>query len=137
VNFPLPSGATGDVYLAALDEVIAPLAERHAPTWMIISAGFDGHRADPLASLGLTSGDFAELTTRLAGLVPPGRRIVVLEGGYDLQALSDCTAACVAALAGQTLRPEPLTSGGAGREVVAAVESVHDASGRRGGGGSR
>lgn len=118
-NLPLPAGATGDVYLAALDEVVAPVAARHQPTWLIISAGFDGHRNDPLAHLALTSGDFAEMTARLCQLVPAGRRLVVLEGGYDLQALADSTRACVAALAGERLHPEGQSSGGPGRGVIA------------------
>ena len=64
MNFPLPPGATGDVYLQAFDEVIAPVVERFAPTWLLISAGFDAHRADPLAELALTAGDYALLTAR-------------------------------------------------------------------------
>ncbi len=124
VNLPLPAGATGDVYLSAVDEVIVPLAERHSPSWLILSAGFDGHRDDPLAGLGLTSGDFAELTLRLCGLVPAGCRLMVLEGGYDLDALSNSTAACVAALAGEHVRPEGLTAGGPGRQVVETVRDL-------------
>src|SRR5690606_33215987 len=56
VNVPVPPGATGDVYRAAVDEVLARLVERFTPSWLLISAGFDGHRADPLTDLGLTSG---------------------------------------------------------------------------------
>ena len=47
VNFPFPAGATGDVYRAALDAVVVPLVERWQPTWLLVSAGFDGHRRDP------------------------------------------------------------------------------------------
>jgi len=125
VNLPLPPGATGDVYLAALDEVIVPVAGRFGATWLIISAGFDGHRADPLTDLGLTSGDFSELTSRLCSLVPAGGRLAVLEGGYDLDALAASTAACAAALSGDRVHPEPVSSGGPGREVVAAARSIH------------
>ena len=121
VNLPLPAGATGDVYLAAYDEVVAPLAERFQPTWLIVSAGFDAHRRDPLTGLGLSAGDFADLTDRVLQLAPAGRRLVFLEGGYDLQALADSSAACVAALAGSSHRPEPATSGGPGRPVVEAA----------------
>ena len=117
--------ATGDVYLAAIDEVIEPVAERFRPTWLMISAGFDGHRADPLTDLGLTSGDFSDMTARLCALVPPGRRLVTLEGGYDLDALAASTEACVAALSGQRLRPEPASSGGPGRHVVKAARDLH------------
>ena len=64
VNVPLPPGTTGDVYLRAFDEVIAPVVDRFAPTWLLISAGFDAHRDDPLTELGLSAGDFAALTAR-------------------------------------------------------------------------
>jgi acetoin utilization deacetylase AcuC-like enzyme len=119
-NVALPAGATGDVYLAALDEVVAPLFERLQPTWLLISAGFDAHRADPLTDLGLTAGDYGMVVRRLAGLVPAGRCIAILEGGYDLVALEACTAAAVTALAGgaEDRAGEGATSGGRGREAV-------------------
>ncbi len=126
VNLPLPSGATGDVALAALDEVVLPAIERFGPTWLLISAGFDGHRADPLTGLGFSSGDFADLTTRVLDLVPAGRRIAFLEGGYDLQALADSAGACLSALAGGDHRPERATSGGPGRRVVDAAKALHE-----------
>lgn len=125
VNLPLPAGATGDVYLAAIDEVIAPVAERVRPTWLLISAGFDGHRADPLTDLGLSAGDFAEITARLLHLVPPGHRLVLLEGGYDLDALTASTDACLSALAGIPSHPERLTSGGPGLETIQIVRRHH------------
>ena len=53
---PAAAGTTGDVYLRAFDEVIAPAVERFAPTWLLISAGFDAHRADPLTELGADGG---------------------------------------------------------------------------------
>jgi acetoin utilization deacetylase AcuC-like enzyme len=124
VNVPLPAGATGDVYLAAIDRVVAPLVERLAPTWMICSAGFDAHRQDPLTGLALSSGDYALIASRLRSLVPPGRLVVVLEGGYDLQALTDSTAATLAALAGEHLTPEAPTGGGVGIERVSAAERI-------------
>jgi acetoin utilization deacetylase AcuC-like enzyme len=124
INFPVPRGATGDVYRTGIDEVLAPLAAAWAPTWLIISAGFDGHRADPLTDLGLSSGDFADLTTDLVSLVPPGRRLVFLEGGYDLEALAASTAACLGALEGLSLHPEAPSSGGPGAEVIEAVRRV-------------
>ena len=53
INFPFPAGTTGDVYLTAVDEVLAPAVERFAPTWLLLSAGFDAHRRDPLTGLAL------------------------------------------------------------------------------------
>ena len=125
LNVPLPPGATGDVYRRAFDEVIAPVVERFAPTWVLLSAGFDAHRADPLTALGLSAGDFGDLTAAVCDLAPPGRLVAFLEGGYDLDALGAASAACVAALAGETYRPEPATSGGAGDHVVDMVARLH------------
>jgi acetoin utilization deacetylase AcuC-like enzyme len=124
VNFPFPAGTCGDAYRAAVDEVVVPLAERWRPTWLLLSAGFDAHRRDPLTGLGLSSGDYADLTSRLVALVPAGRRLVFLEGGYDLDALRSSTAACLGALAGVPVCPEPPTSGETGRDVVAAALKI-------------
>ena len=126
VNVPLPAGATGDTYLRVVDEDVAPLAAAFDPTWVLVSAGFDAHRADPITSLGLSAGDYADLTARVVALAPPGRRLAFLEGGYDLDALGASAAACVAALAGDRLVPEAPTNGGPGGDVVAAVRLLRD-----------
>jgi acetoin utilization deacetylase AcuC-like enzyme len=119
VNIPLPPHTTGDVFLRAFDEVIAPVVERFAPTWLLISAGFDAHRADPLTDLGLSAGDFATLTTRALQHVPVGRTVAMLEGGYDLDALTASTTAMLGVLAGLGCPlPEPATSGGPGADTV-------------------
>lgn len=119
VNVPLPAGATGDVYLRAFDEVVAPVAERFAPTWLIISAGFDAHRDDPITELGLSAGDYAPLTARAMGLVSPGRRVAMLEGGYDLHALSACSSTVLRTMAGLDAgRTEQTTSGGPGAGAI-------------------
>ncbi|MGH9223740.1 MAG: histone deacetylase family protein [Acidimicrobiales bacterium] len=122
VNFPVPRGATGDVFLAAMD-VVDGMAERFDPTWVLVSCGFDSHRDDLLGSLGLTSADYADLTRRCLDLVPPERCVMMLEGGYELDALSNSAAACVAVLAGHDSHtpPEPRTSGGPGLDVVRTV----------------
>jgi acetoin utilization deacetylase AcuC-like enzyme len=129
VNFPFPAGTTGDVYRAALDRVVAPLVDEWQPTWVLVSAGFDGHRRDPITGLGLTSGDFADLTRAIAGLVPVGRQVIFLEGGYDLQGLADSAGSSVAALCDHDYRPEPPTSGGPGAHVVDAVLARRQQSG--------
>lgn len=124
VNLPLPPGATGDVYRAAVDEVIRPAAAWFEPTWLLISAGFDAHRADPLTDLGLAAGDFGDITSELLEIVPAGRRIAFLEGGYDLDALASGAAACVAALVGERPAQEATTAGGPGHQAVTAVSLV-------------
>ena len=119
VNLPLPPGATGDVYLALFDEVISPIVERFGPTWILVSAGFDAHRDDPLAGMRLTAGDFADLTARVGQMTGrPGRLALFLEGGYDLRALRASVAASTARLAGASYRPEPASSGGTGGDLV-------------------
>jgi acetoin utilization deacetylase AcuC-like enzyme len=125
MNVPVPPGTTGDVYLRAFDEVIAPVVARFAPTWLLISAGFDAHRDDPLTELGLTAGDYPLLTARALQLVPPGRCVAMLEGGYDLDALSSCATAVLSTLAGADLdAAEAPSSGGPGRAAVDAVRQV-------------
>ena len=125
INFPLPRGTTGDVIRAGIEVVVASKVAEFAPTWLLLSAGFDAHRSDPLTSMGLSSGDFADITTDLLSFAPAGRRIAFLEGGYDLEALRDSTAACVGALAGEVRHPERPTSGGPGRNVIDDVAMVH------------
>jgi acetoin utilization deacetylase AcuC-like enzyme len=125
-NFPLPAGATGDVYLRAFDEVVSPLVDGFGAAWVLVSAGFDAHRADPLTGLDLSAGDYADLAGRVAGLAPrPGRLVVFLEGGYDLAALRDGVAATLRVLAGEPARPaEAPSSGGPGRTVVEAARDL-------------
>jgi acetoin utilization deacetylase AcuC-like enzyme len=126
VNIPLPAGATGDVMLKAADEAMAPVVEGFDPTWVLVSAGFDAHRADPLARLELTAGDFADLVRRIVAFAPgPGRTVLVLEGGYDLDALRLSVGAAMSALLDGPYRPEAATSGGPGGDVVDAVRRIH------------
>ncbi len=127
INVPLPAHATGDVLLEALDDLVAPAVERFAPSWVLVSAGFDAHRADPLAGLDLTAGDFADLALRVRNFAPaPGRTALVLEGGYDLDALRLSVGASLSALLGHRFRPEPASSGGPGTEAVAEARRWHD-----------
>jgi acetoin utilization deacetylase AcuC-like enzyme len=75
--------------------------------------------------MGLTSGDYADVTAALLELVPAGRRLVFLEGGYDLDALRTSSASTLGALAGGRVAPEAPTSGGPGRDVVTAAQLAH------------
>jgi acetoin utilization deacetylase AcuC-like enzyme len=123
INVPVPPGATGDVYLRAFDELVAPVTDRFRPTWVIVSAGFDAHRNDPITELALSAGDYAPITERVLSLVPAGRRLVILEGGYDLHALTACSATVMRLLADVHHHPpfETATSGGPGDAVVRRV----------------
>ncbi|MHB8439860.1 MAG: histone deacetylase family protein [Acidimicrobiales bacterium] len=126
VNVPLPPGATGDVLLGALEGPVGDVVARFSPTWVLVSAGFDAHRADPLGELELSAGDFAALARAARQFAPAsGRTALVLEGGYDLDAVRDSVGATLAALLGTDFRPETPTSGGPGGEVLAKVAAAH------------
>jgi acetoin utilization deacetylase AcuC-like enzyme len=99
--------------------------EQFAPTWVLVSAGYDAHRADPLTGLALSSGDYAALTAGILELGPAGRTVLFLEGGYDLEALRASVEATVTTLLGVPVRPEPPTAGGPGHTVVHAARDMH------------
>ena len=127
VNLPLPAGATGDVLLEAMDTAVAPVVEAFGPTWVLVSAGFDGHRADPLADLDLSAGDFADVAALSRGFAPAeGRTVLFLEGGYDLDALRHSVGAAAAAVLGERYRPEGPTSGGPGLEALQFLRRRRD-----------
>jgi acetoin utilization deacetylase AcuC-like enzyme len=101
VNAPLPAGADGAAFRAAWEATILPALDRFAPELLIVSAGFDGHKADPLAQLRLEVADFAWITGKLLEAARKhcgGRLVSVLEGGYDLDALAASAAAHVRTL---------------------------------------
>ncbi len=127
VNLPMLPGTQGDSYRVAFDSVVLPSIEAFSPTWLLISAGFDAHRNDPITDLGLSSGDYGDLIERLLPVVPAGRRLVYLEGGYDLDALTMSTVAALGALCGASVRPEPVTSGSTTEvaQMVAVAQDLH------------
>lgn len=118
VNIPLPPGATGDVYAQAWDRVASPLVDAFSPTWLLLSAGFDAHRSDPITDMGLSAGDFVTLTNRVLPTVPAGRRVLFLEGGYDLAALAETSSAVLSTMVGSPRPTETETNGGDGQHMV-------------------
>jgi acetoin utilization deacetylase AcuC-like enzyme len=123
LNVPLPEGTHGDTVRAVFDEVITPVVERFGPTWLLVSAGFDGHRDDPLAGWSLAAGDYADLATRAMAWVPRRRTVITLEGGYDLDALRRSVGTVAAAVVGERWRAEPASTGEVLRApITAAVE---------------
>jgi acetoin utilization deacetylase AcuC-like enzyme len=100
-NAPLPPGAGSAEFRRAMDEIVIPALEKFAPELLLISAGFDAHRRDPLASLEFETEDYAWATARLCAVAERqcgGRVVSTLEGGYDLEALAESAAAHVQAL---------------------------------------
>jgi acetoin utilization deacetylase AcuC-like enzyme len=104
VNAPMPAGADGVVFREAMESVVLPRLAAFRPDLVIVSAGFDAHRRDPLAQINLNEDDFAWATGKLMDVAEAsagGRVVSLLEGGYDLDALGRSVAAHVAALMGR------------------------------------
>jgi acetoin utilization deacetylase AcuC-like enzyme len=116
MNVPVPGGADEEVWLSVLEHVILPAALEFAPQLVLISAGFDAHRDDPLADCLLNASSFAQMACHVRDMAtvldaPVG---AVLEGGYDPAALSESAVATIAALAGEgtaeSIAPDPLVT---------------------------
>jgi acetoin utilization deacetylase AcuC-like enzyme len=114
INLPVPAGSGEDLWLSLLEHIVIPIAELYAPQLILISAGFDAHRRDPLANCNLETDSFARMARQVRELaarlgVPLG---AVLEGGYDPTSLVESLIATMEAL------------GGAGEAVSAAPEAI-------------
>ncbi|HKY36861.1 MAG TPA: histone deacetylase [Polyangiaceae bacterium] len=101
VNLPLPRGGTDSVYEAAFRRIVLPIVEQFAPTLALVSCGFDAHARDPLADMQLSAQGYAAMTRSLIDTLdercPLG---IVLEGGYDLEALRESSQAVATVLFG-------------------------------------
>tara|TARA_B100001287_G_scaffold242033_1_gene217270 strand:+ start:201 stop:1130 length:930 start_codon:yes stop_codon:yes gene_type:complete len=100
LNIPLPAGTSSEEYLNAFERVLKKL-EEFKPEFILISAGFDAHKDDPLAQFNLTTEDYYTITKRILETSKKfcnGKVVSILEGGYDLQALQDSTKRHVDAL---------------------------------------
>ena len=98
VNVPLDEGTNGRGFRVAMEGRVLPRIDAFRPELILVSAGFDAHRADPLAGLALVEDDFTWITERLCDLADEhcgGRLVSCLEGGYDLTALGASAAAHV------------------------------------------
>jgi acetoin utilization deacetylase AcuC-like enzyme len=115
LNLPVPPGAGPDEFLALVQHVVVPVARRYEPGLIALSAGYDAHRDDPLAQCRLDEEAYADMTAAMRDLageleVPV---LVVLEGGYDLGALSASVVATLEALGGdRRVREAPREAAG-------------------------
>jgi acetoin utilization deacetylase AcuC-like enzyme len=103
VNAPLAPNDGAARFRSAFENLILPQLQKFAPEFIVISAGFDAHRRDPLANINLDAEDFGWVTRKLLDVAHAsagGRVVSVLEGGYDLQGLKESVAAHVTALLG-------------------------------------
>ncbi len=101
INVPMEAGEGDEAYVDVFQRVLVPAAERFKPECVLISAGFDAHKDDPLASMGLTEAGYRDLTAIVAGIAArhaQGRLLSSLEGGYNLTALASSVQAHIQAL---------------------------------------
>ena len=108
VNLPVPPGAGEPIWLSLVEHIVTPVMRSFEPGLILVSAGFDAHRADPLAQCTLATESFAKMATHVVAAarevgVPFG---AVLEGGYDLDALATSVAATLEAFARDDAEPE-------------------------------
>jgi len=118
----LPPGQNDADYGAAFHDVVLPALDRFEPEFLIVSAGFDAHARDPLAQMGVTERGFAAMCDAVLARVP--RAVLLLEGGYDLDALAASVRACIEVLAGghETF---PSGAGGDAARAIAATREAH------------
>lgn len=124
VNVPLPGGMNDADYGAVFHDVFLPRALAYRPDVILVSAGFDAHRADPLGGMDVTERGFAAMASAMKSLaeeVCGGKLVLLLEGGYDLDGLSQSVHACVEVLAG---RRESFPDGASARVREAIAETL-------------
>jgi acetoin utilization deacetylase AcuC-like enzyme len=112
VNLPVPPGAGEPVWLSLVQHIVSPIVRSFEPGLILVSAGFDAHRSDPLAQCRLETQSFAKMATHVASMaralrVPFG---AVLEGGYDLDALASSVAVTLEAFGVDSAEPEAFAS---------------------------
>jgi len=114
LNVPLASGSGDRAFLGAWEKKIGPALSSFRPELLLVSAGFDAHRDDPLAGLEVTTDGYREIARLINGWAMAycrGRSVWALEGGYDLRALGESVIACLEVLAGAaTQRDDPVDS---------------------------
>jgi acetoin utilization deacetylase AcuC-like enzyme len=122
------SAGTGDGdYLSAFETILKPMARQFRPELVLVSAGFDAHRDDPLGGMEVTEAGFAALCSVVRGIADEfsqGRVVLVLEGGYDLHALAGSVHDCIEVLCGAEAPKIAAVSSRAGREAIERTVSV-------------
>ena len=96
LNVPIPANLNGKDYLKLFDDNIFPFLKNFNPNILIISAGFDAHWRDPLASINLEAKDYVYMVKKCLNIQP--NLLLGLEGGYDLDAISECTNSIISEL---------------------------------------
>jgi acetoin utilization deacetylase AcuC-like enzyme len=110
LNVPLPRGTGDRAFLGAWEKKIGPALDAFKPELLLVSAGFDAHRDDPLAGLEVTTDGYRQLARLIKGWAIAhcrGRSVWTLEGGYDLPALAESVVTCLDVLSDETTQRDP------------------------------
>lgn len=121
LNVGLPVGATDADYGMLFHELLLPVAQAYRPQFILVSAGYDSHRKDPLGGMAVTERGFAAMCSAVRSLAESacnGRLVLLLEGGYSLEGLSQSVHASVEVLAGRT---DDFPTGDVSKEAAAAL----------------
>ena len=127
LNVPYPSGCGDAAYLAAVDEAVAPVTRTHDPDLLLVSAGFDAHRKDPISRQRVSTEGYGLLTSRLRALADDcdAALAFVLEGGYGLEALSESIRKLNSVFDGYEPAPVDDDPADRARSVLADVRDAH------------
>jgi acetoin utilization deacetylase AcuC-like enzyme len=124
VNVPMEMGATDADYALVYAQAIVPILREFAPRLVLVSAGYDAHERDPLASMRVTTGGYAAIVRQLMRASEHTPIAFVTEGGYDLGALAECLDASFAAIDGMDPKPFPDATSARGSRAMAAVRAA-------------
>ena len=131
VNLPLPAGTGDDDFVALYQALLVPIAADFRPDLVVVSAGFDAHRDDPLGGMRMTAAGFEALAAIVRGIADrhaDGRLLLVLEGGYDLDALVDGVRTCLETMCAEQVEPPPPAApGDPARRILEAARALHAA----------
>jgi acetoin utilization deacetylase AcuC-like enzyme len=127
VNVPLEAGANDADYFLAYSKLVVPVLDQFAPELTIVSAGFDAHHMDPLASMRMSSDGYGAIVAAVCQVAERhGAVAFATEGGYDLNALEACLEASFAAIQGKVAAsyPDPATPAPRGERAIAKVRAA-------------
>ncbi len=128
VNLPMPAGQNDGEYRRAYREIVEPIGRAFDPQLVLVSAGFDAHRDDPLGGMSVTAAGFAELMDACLAVASGsarGRVVAVLEGGYDMDGIAESTAATVGRMLGRPFSAPDAAPRPAFAPLLEAYRSTH------------
>jgi acetoin utilization deacetylase AcuC-like enzyme len=129
INIPLPAGCGDAEYLHVFEEIVIPAANKFKPDWILVSAGFDPHRRDPLGGMNVTEEGFGAMAQILLGLADRftgGKIAFLLEGGYDLAGLNNSVSAVLNAMQQKTSKDFPAARSDKTQNLIRRIRQLHE-----------